>query len=427
MQSFNGKCLNGNITNAPTNSLPRYDVLKVGKRTAVLTGLLTEDTSIYAPSNTPTIDNPAAAAVKVWEEAKAALGSTPDLLVPMTHMLVPEDKKTAVEIAKHKELGACTPIILGGHEHDLYVDEAGKSTIVKVGQDAERLGVVDIWWDSAGKVHSKVSVLPITEFDEDKVAKAFVTEKHNFLESVMSAPIASYNESMSSKKVRFEASGVATFLLTFVARDLKKDKVDFAMVQGGFIRYKKDYEASGDAPGQFTMGDLFGEFAFEGPFCVIPLSGETVQQSTLNTRNAKKPAPNFLHFSNGVVLNDEHMIQTVNGEPFDPTKLYNVAIYHHLLTGLNIIEPLMTYVTENVTVPDAEACRPVKDMVVEMCMKDEWRRLIGFDQVRVHQPRPRGGRDGCGTALTAVALPSALEPTRVRVPRLPRSPDVGLR
>jgi len=147
-------------------------------------------------------------------------------------------------------------------------------------------------------------------------------------------------------------------------------------VQGGFIRYKKDYQ-----PGAFTMGDLFGEFAFEGPFCVIPLDGETIQQSTTNTRGAPKPAPNFLHFSGNVEVDEaDHTILTVNGEPFDKSKIYKVAIYHHLLTGLNIIEPLMTYVSANVTVPDVEACRPVKDLVIEICMKDEWRRLIGYEK-----------------------------------------------
>ena len=374
MQAFNGKCVNGNIENAPINSLPRYDVVKVGDKNVVITGLLTEDTSIYAPSNTPTITKPSEAAVKVWEEAKASLGKKPDLFVPMTHMLVPEDKKTAVEIAKHAELAACTPVVLGGHEHDMYVDEAGKSTIVKVGQDAERLGVVDVWWTADGAVHSKVTVLPITEFDEDATAKAFVQAKHDFLTQMMAASIADVPAAMSSKKVRFEPSGVATFLLTFVQRNLKK-QADLAMVQGGFVRYKKDYE-----PGEFTMGDLFGEFAFEGPFCVIPLKGEIIQQSTAATRSAPKPAPNFLHFSEGVVVEgDAHTIVSVGGAPFDPEKIYQVAIYHHLLTGLNVIEPLMSYVSAHVQVPDVEACRPVKDLVLEVCMKDEWRRLIGYD------------------------------------------------
>jgi hypothetical protein len=70
----------------------------------------------------------------------------------------------------------------------------------------------------------------------------------------------------------------------------------------------------------------------------------------------------------------------VGGEPFDPEKIYSVAIYHHLLSGLNVIEPLMSYVSENVKVPDLEACRPVKDLVLEVMVKDEWRRLVGFDR-----------------------------------------------
>ena len=46
-----------------------------------------------------------------------------------------------------------------------------------------------------------------------------------------------------------------------------------------------------------------------------------------------------------------------------------MAIYQHLLTGLNVIEPLFSYVQANVAVPDAEGCRPVKEMVIELCMK----------------------------------------------------------
>jgi Ca2+-binding EF-hand superfamily protein len=48
--------------------------------------------------------------------------------------------------------------------------------------------------------------------------------------------------------------------------------------------------------------------------------------------------------------------------------------------GLNVIEPLMAYVSAHVAVPSEESCRPVKDIVLEACMKDEWRRLVGFSQ-----------------------------------------------
>jgi len=295
--------------------------------------------------------------------------------LPMTHALVPEDKKTAVALSKHAELGDRTPVILGGHEHDLYIDEAGKSVIVKVGQDAERIAFIDIWWTAEGKLRSMVQYLPCFEFEEDAACSAFVKKQNDFLERMMQTPVASIPDPMSSKKVRFEASGVATFLLTYVRRAFQKDKVDLAMVQGGFIRYKKEYQ-----PGSFLMGDLFGEFAFEGPQAVIPLKGEIIAQSCKNTREMPKPAPNFLHFDSGVVVNDAHEIVSVGGEPFDLEKIYSVAIYHHLLSGLNVIQPLMDYVTANVTVPDLEACRPVKDLVLEVMVKDEWRRLVGFAQ-----------------------------------------------
>lgn len=114
---------------------------------------------------------------------------------------------------------------------------------------------------------------------------------------------------------------------------------------------------------------------------IIPLKGSIIQESTLNTRNAPKPSPNFLHFSENVELDAEHHIQKVGGADFDPEKIYSVAIYQFLLTGLNVIEPLMSYVTEHVKVPDVEQCRPVKDIVLEQCMKEEWRALIDFDSM----------------------------------------------
>ena len=118
MNGFRGKCINTNVTTSALATLPKYDVLRVGERHVVVMGLLTEDTSIYAPSNTPTVLKPAQAAEAAWEEAKAELkGKTPDLCLPMTHALVPEDKATAVALSKHKEIGRCTPVILGGHEH----------------------------------------------------------------------------------------------------------------------------------------------------------------------------------------------------------------------------------------------------------------------------------------------------------------------
>jgi len=411
MVGFNGKCINSNVSDSPINTLPKYDIVDVGSKKVLIGGFLTKDTSIYAPSNVPTVMPAPEAAVALWEEVSKELGKAPDLLLPMTHALIPEDKATCTALSKHKEIKDKMPVLLGGHEHDVYIDSAANTTIVKVGQDAERIGVIDVWWTDQGTVRSSVTMVPSSEFELDEVAQAFVADKHKFLHDMMETPIAMVESPMSSKKVRFEPSGVASFLLTLVQRDLQKDGVDMAMVQGGFIRAKKDYQ-----PGPFKMGDLFGEFAFEGPFAAIPLTGAIIQESCLSTRNAPKPSPNFLHFDHGVVLDEEHKIVSIKGTAFDPEKLYNVAIYHHLLTGLNVIEPLMSYVTANVKVPDLEQCRPVKDIVLEICMKDEWRRLIGFsgfdadgdgdvtaDELKAGIDKVIGGMDKNGDGLVSRA------------------------
>ena len=144
----------------------------------------------------------------------------------------------------------CGPLLL----QEVFIDEAGSSLIVKVGADGERIGVVDIWWDEAGKIQSSTILVPAAEFPTEPRAEAYRQRMADFLKDMMSVPIATVPSAMSSKRVRFEASGMATFLLSMVKRGLKKDGVEMIMLQGGAVRAKADY-----SPGPFTMGDLFKE------------------------------------------------------------------------------------------------------------------------------------------------------------------------
>jgi len=300
----------------------------------------------------------------------------------MTHCLVPEDKQIAVDLAKHKTLAGRSPVLLGGHEHELFIDEAGLSTIVKVGQDAERIGIIDIWWTADGQLRHSVQYVPANEFPKDAKTEEYAAQKAAFVEQVMAAPLATAPpHPCSTKRVRFEECKFSAFLLSLVRRACKSRGAEMAMVQGGFIRAGRDYTASCE----LTVGDLFAEFAFEGPFCVIRLKGEILEASCKATRESPKPAPNFLHFDDKVVITEDNRIISIDDEPFDASRIYNVAIYQHLLTGLNVIEPLFSYVKNNVTIPDAEACRPVKEMVIELCMKEAWRDLIGVDHLEGHE------------------------------------------
>lgn len=134
-------------------------------------------------------------------------------------------------IAEHPSLKDKTPVVLGGHEHEVYVEVCGGSTIVKVGAEAELLGMIDIWWDESGRLHSHVSTQPSSEFDQDKTMQAYVDKKQALLNQAMCTPIASLKHSMSSERVRYEPSDVASFLLSSVKQGLQDQGVELAMIQ----------------------------------------------------------------------------------------------------------------------------------------------------------------------------------------------------
>lgn len=49
-----------------------------------------------------------------------------------------------------------------------------------------------------------------------------------------------------------------------------------------------------------------------------------------------------------------------------------------LRAGGNDVQPLVAYVTENLTLPLDESCLPLKNVVITNVMKKLWRRVLGF-------------------------------------------------
>ncbi|KAL3901349.1 MAG: hypothetical protein SGPRY_012290 [Prymnesium sp.] len=183
LNTFSGTVLNSNVLNPELTHFPRMHTFSVGERLGVMGGFSTEDLSCYRPASRPQVSSINEGCVSVWEEAKAEAGRTPHLFLPITHQLIAEDRLTCGAIAKHDELRTRTPIVLGGHEHDVYIDEAGRSLVVKTGQDAERLAVIDIWWDSQGELHSSVALVPSCVFPAHKKTQAYVDGQTALLEA----------------------------------------------------------------------------------------------------------------------------------------------------------------------------------------------------------------------------------------------------
>lgn len=379
LRAFRGVVLNSNVTSAELAHLPRYHTVRVGERRVVLAGLVTDDLSIFAPSGVPRCAPVADGARAAWALASRDAARPPDAFVPMTHQLIREDRALAAALATHRELAGRTPVILGGHEHELLVEPAanGSSLIVKMGADAERIGVVDVWWTAEGALRRAVSVRAASDWPAAPPARAFADAKHAFLASMMSAPIAQLRAATSSARVRHAPSALASFLLGLVKDALARERVELAFSQAGSFRGARDY-----VPGPFTIGDLFAEFAFPTELAVVSLPGWVIADSIAWSRARPTPAPEFLHADQGVEFApDGRTVTRVNGAPLEPDRLYKAAVYQPILTGLNGIEPLCSYARAHVRVPSRDVCVPAKCLIIEHCMKRAWRELAGLDSL----------------------------------------------
>lgn len=139
----------------------------------MLTGLCTADATIYAPTNLPTAHG-MLAACEAAVEAAIASGAQVAAHVALTHQLISEDRTLATAFAQSARLFAITFAILGGHEHDVFVERAAdEALIVKMGADAALIGVVDIWLVDNKPRAELVARLPAAAFAADRELAAY--------------------------------------------------------------------------------------------------------------------------------------------------------------------------------------------------------------------------------------------------------------
>ncbi|UBF29293.1 5'-nucleotidase C-terminal domain-containing protein [Kovacikia minuta CCNUW1] len=344
-KTYSGKCLNSNILNlsivdASGQPLPKYDIVAVGTHRVALAGFCTNNTDIFRPGTNLILQPIFEALKETW--SKCADAAT--MIIPLTHQTIGDDRELAAQIEQDDQLSGHVPVILGGHEHEIYIEQIEQSLIVKAGADAANVVVVDVWWDADGKSQRAVHLLPASHFDADPNAQMFVEITQRFLGSLMDVEIFAVKERLSSKRTRFQPEKVAAILCSYIKKSLQN--VDLVMLQGGCIRGDRDY-----APGTaFTYGDLLEELPFETEIAVIKVPGSVLQASISLTRKTPgQEVPSFLHVDLDVEIEAYPSLKIVriNHAPFDPDRIYCLGIYQFLLTGMNEIKPLMEYIQAN--------------------------------------------------------------------------------
>ncbi|CAE7417777.1 mggB [Symbiodinium natans] len=389
---FKGKIVNTNGEDPELRSLPKYDVVTVGKRKALIAGLCIRDKSIYSEKNCPTMLPFLDSCLTAWKSSNANV----DILVPMTHQLIEDDRAFALEIQQDPTLRGKVPVILGGHEHTVFEERAGESLIVKTGQDGANIAIVDVWWTATGEVKSRHVLVPASSFQPEAEAAAWAKDREDFLVKAMKATLMELPSKMSTKMVRFEQSDLAGFLLQKLKRGLHQHGADVVIMNGGDVHGRADYE-----PGPFTLGDLYKELAYDEAYAVVPMKGSILEEAVKFSRTGSDQKPAFLHLDQDCTTDAENNILTINQQPFDATREYKVGVQRVLLLGMNSITPLVEYGTAN-GVPDEECCPMAKPTIIEVCMKDMWRNLLGYsswDQNRDGNLEPSELRAGLRAAF----------------------------
>ncbi|NEO91759.1 MAG: bifunctional metallophosphatase/5'-nucleotidase, partial [Moorea sp. SIO3G5] len=263
-KTYEGKCLNSNILDLPIvdasgQPLPKYDIVEVGSHRVAFGGFCTNNTDLFRPGTNLTIQPIFDALKETW--SKCSNDAT--MLIPLTHQTIAEDRELATGIQQDHQLSGKVPVIVGGHDHEIYIEKIERSLIVKAGADATNVVVVDVWWDASEQCHSAVHLLPNSHFDADPKVQKFVESTQNFLGSLIDVEIFEVKEPMSSKRMRFQPEKVASTLCSYIKKSL--NNVDLVMIQGGSFRGKRDYE-KGES---FTYRDLLEEMPLDTEMALI--------------------------------------------------------------------------------------------------------------------------------------------------------------
>ena len=354
---------------------------------------------------------PNKAMLKVLKEA-AETGPV-DLFVPLTHQGMDEDRATAKKLAKQIGARGKMPVILGGHEHEVFHERVGgtETTIFKVGQDALNCGVVDIFWDSEGRVQSDAHLLPMWSPNPKFNPKAQPQTDPEFLPRVRSRRGCPVEAFVARKRQQLEELERTAILMlrgpaVHEPRERPSDlmrvllgkakaaynrrggpAVDLVMNVGGNSRGPPRHEQ-----GEFTFGNLMAILPFDTSMATVTMKGQWIVDSVRHSRSQewvdpRRKCPDYLQLDAGCSFADGDVatLTHIGGQRVEPKKDYTVAIYVYVLMGARDdkmmkipIQPLTRLVKEgSIPVPDEDLCLPLKTLVMECCLGDAWGKIVG--------------------------------------------------
>lgn len=357
------------------------------RKKVALLGLLTADPSLYRPGafSGATID-------PVVEATSALLGkldSTVDLIVPLTHQGIQEDRDFC------KRFEGKFPVVCGGHDHEVYDETVAGNRIIKTGMDAVNAAVIDIQWQGDVEKESitvNVEMLPTSEFDPDPDLSLRVKGHQKVLVELERARLFCIqdwmddydkdNDVFSTFNNRLGPSTGTTAIATMLRMGMR---AQCCIVNAGCIRANKVYEDET----YFTWSDLKAEVPYSTGMTACYIPGKILEATIAHSRQGTRRDPpealgGYLHCCSNIKFKDAtDRIELIRGEKFDPKRLYLTALPTLLLGGLDNLIPLLEWVqTQGGTLNgDEESAIPAKMVLVEVFAALLWLQLGSFDEI----------------------------------------------
>ncbi len=304
-----------------------WRVVERGGVTIGFVGLVTPITPEITHPDAKTIDfvDPVAALQLAEDHLKGKV----DLVVPLTHLGVEEDKALA---RAHSEL----PLIVGGHSHTFLKSgvREGSTLIVQTGSKASAIGRVDVWLDAATK---KVLETSATLIDLDEEPPAAFAEQPV---SIIAANLVKRTEQRMKEKIgelavtaeRAKdplASSAMGNLLADIVREFAR--ADVGLMNRGGIR--ADLQA-----GPITRRDVFEVMPFDNNVVVVKLTGAELTSLVRNAVEGKSHSGievSGITIEVRVAASGERTLAgvRVGAEPVDTAKTYRVAMNSFMADG----------------------------------------------------------------------------------------------
>ena len=369
-------------TNTPqfAPSLPRHDIITVqspsGRQVRIgLIGVVMNDETVYRRKPFGGVPIEPQNECVIREAQRLVQQEGLSCVIPMTHQDVEDDR-----ILAQTSVSPPFPVIVGGHEHKVFVEQYGYTWLVKAGCDAIHAAIVDLEWPLESPPSGldlpmvKISLDDTAKYPEDPELRALVNQRMQAVKELESATLLTLEEGvlLSSIGTRIHQTSVGTLLSSRIRDTLGADG---CLLNGGGVRGNREYRKI------FTYGNLKSELPFDNEVVVVPMPGVVLQEAIVSSRaQAPIESGGFLQVDDQMTVTESGgALLSVAGQPFDPARLYRIAIMRNLMFGMDHLEPLVEYTKRHPErVPPDGSGRDIKVVLVDAFSVAMWKQLGPF-------------------------------------------------